>query len=324
MSTPAEVAAAARPERRTRPGLGLNVVVLVALLAVVVVGLETDRFVTVANAKAILTSASLVGIAALGLTLITIGGGAVSLAISQTVAAVGMVFLTTQSLGLWPAVAIALVTGALMTGLQGAIVGYAAANPIVLTIAASFAITGVATGLSGGESVHASGSGYDLLNSTPGGLALSVYVLIVLVGVVEWTLRRTSFGRVLYLVGENRRAARAAGLRVGRSISLAWLLAGALFAVTACFTAAFNTAANVNLGGTLTFDAIAAVLAGGTPISGGRGSAVRTLAGAVLIAAVSDILLLRGYSTGVQIMVKGLIVLFVVVLVHLRTRGRHA
>ena len=94
---------------------------------------------------------------------------------------------------------------------------------------------------------------------------------------------------------------------------MAWLGAGALFAVTAAFTAAFNTSANVNLGGTLTFDAIAAVLAGGTPISGGRGSALRTLAGAVLIAAVSDILLLRGYSTGVQVMVKGLIVLLVVV-----------
>jgi ribose/xylose/arabinose/galactoside ABC-type transport system permease subunit len=323
VSTPADVAAPARPEPRTRRGLGLNVIVVVALLVVAVVGLETDRFVTVANAKAIITSASLVGIAALGLTLITIGGGAVSLAISQTVAAVGMVFLTTQSLGLWPAVVLALLTGALVTGLQGAIVGYAAANPIVLTIAASFAITGVATGLSGGKSVHASGSGYDLLNSTPGGLALSVYVLIVLVGVVEWTLRRTSFGRVLYVIGENRRAARAAGLLVGRTTTVAWLGAGALFAVTACFTAAFNTAANVNLGGTLTFDAIAAVLAGGTPISGGRGSAVRTLAGALLIAAVSDILLLRGYSTGVQIMVKGLIVLFVVVVVHLRTRGRN-
>ena len=111
---------------------------------------------------------------------------------------------------------------------------------------------------------------------------------------------------------------------VGRTTTAAWLGAGALFAVTAAFTAAFNTSANVNLGGTLTFDAIAAVLAGGTPISGGRGSALRTLAGALLVAAVSDILLLRGYSTGVQVMVKGLIVLVVVVIVHLRTQERHA
>jgi ribose/xylose/arabinose/galactoside ABC-type transport system permease subunit len=324
VTAPAEAVAPPTPQRRAGSALALNAVVLGGVLLVLVIGLTTDRFVSVANAKAIITSASLVGIAALGLTLITIGGAAVSLAVSQTIAAVGMVFLTTQSLGLVPALVLALVTGALVTGLQGAIVGYAAANPVVLTIAASFAITGVATGLSGGKSVHPSGSGYDVLNSTPGGVALSVYVLLALVLVVEWTLRRTVFGRTLYLVGENRGAARAAALPVGRTTSLAWLGAGVLFAVTACFTAAFNTAANVDLGGTLTFDAIAAVLAGGTPISGGRGSAVRTLAGAVLIAAVSDILLLRGYSTGVQVMVKGLIVLLVVVLVHVRARGRYS
>jgi ribose/xylose/arabinose/galactoside ABC-type transport system permease subunit len=326
LSTPARLEAAAPEQspRRSRTTVVTNVVVVVAVLAAIVVALSTDRFVTVANVKAILTSASLVGIAALGLTLITIGGSAVSLAISPTVAAAGMIFLSAQSLGLVPALVIAVVVGAVITGLQGAVVGYGAANPVLLTIAASFAIAGLATGISGGETVSPTGTGYDLLNATPGGVALCVYVLIVLTLVLEWTLRRTAFGRSLYLIGENRRAARSAGLPVGRTTAVAWLGAGVLFAVTAAFTAAFNTSANVNLGGTLTFDAIAAVLAGGTPIAGGRGSALRTLAGAVLIAAVSDILLLRGYSTGVQIMVKGLIVLVVVVLVHLRTKGRQA
>ncbi|GID30374.1 ABC transporter permease [Paractinoplanes brasiliensis] len=307
-----------------RPGLVVDGVLLLAVLAAIVLALTTDRFLTVANAKAILTSASLVGIAALGLTLITIGGSAVSLAISPSVAAVGMIFLSAQSLGLIPALVLAVACGTLITGLQGAVVGYAGANPVILTIAASFAITGIATGVSGGSTVSPTASGYDHLNATPGGVALSVYVLIALALIVEWTLRRTGFGRSLYLIGENRRAARAAGLPVGRTTAVAWVGAGALFAVTAAFTAAFNTSANVNLGGTLTFDAIAAVLAGGTAIAGGRGSALRTLAGAVLIAAASDILLLRGYSTGVQIMVKGVIVLVVVVTVHLRTRGSRA
>jgi ribose/xylose/arabinose/galactoside ABC-type transport system permease subunit len=320
---PAGVTSDGRSRQRSRSDTAIDAIVVVAVLAVVVVGLSTHRFATLDNAKAIITSASLVGIAALGLTLVTIGGSAVSLAISPTIAAVGMIFLSGQSLGLVPALVLAIVAGALVTGVQGAVVGYAGANPVVLTIAASFAIAGLATGISGGTSVSPSGTGYDRLNATPGGVALSVYVLIGLTLTVEWVLRHTGFGRSLYLVGENRPAARAAGMVVGRITTVAWLGAGALFAVTAVFTAAFNTAANVNLGGTLTFDAIAAVLAGGTAISGGRGSALRTLAGAVLIAAVSDILLLRGYSTGVQIMVKGLIVLAVVVLVHLRTAGRN-
>src|SRR5690242_1586463 len=88
---------------RSRTELAVDLLVVLAVVAVVVVGLATHRFATVANAKAIVTSASLVGIAALGLSLITIGGSAVTLALSQTVAAVGMVFLAAQSLGLVPA-----------------------------------------------------------------------------------------------------------------------------------------------------------------------------------------------------------------------------
>ncbi len=85
------------------------------------------------------------------------------------------------------------------------------------------------------------------------------------------------------------------------------------------FLASFNTSANTALGGNLTLDAIAAVLAGGTAIAGGRGSALRTLGGAVLISVISDVLLLRGFSTGPQILVKGVLVLAVVVTVHLRS-----
>ncbi|GEP35138.1 sugar ABC transporter permease [Nocardioides szechwanensis] len=295
-------------------------VALVVIAALLVLGAATPRFFSYDNARAILTSASLVGIAALGLTLMVIVGTSVSLAVSQTASVCAMVFLATQSWGLVGALVAAVAAGAAATAIQGMVVGYGEANPIVLTIAASFALTGIATWATGGLSVAPSGKDYVHLNATPAGIALSVYVLVGLTVVVELALRHTTWGRTLYLTGENRVAARAAGLPVGRTITLAWLGAGGLIAVAAAFSGAFNTTANVNTGGTLTFDAIAAVLAGGTAITGGSGSAVRTLIGAVLIAAVADILLLRGYSTGVQIAVKGLIVLLVVVVIHLRSR----
>ncbi|WP_053847208.1 ABC transporter permease [Streptomyces sp. NRRL B-24085] len=297
-----------------------DVVAALALVALLVLGAATHRFYTFDNLRAVLTSASLVGIAALGLTLIVIAGTSVSLAISETASVCAMVFLATQSWSLVPSLLATLAAGAAITALQGLAVGYGEANPIVLSIAAGFALVGVATWVTGGSSVAPRGAGYIHLNATPGGIALSVYVLVAFTVLLELLLRRSGFGRTLYLTGENRRAATAAGLAVGRTITVAWLLAGALFAVAASFSGAFNTTANVNLGGTLTFDAIAAVLAGGTPIAGGSGSAVRTLCGAVLIAALSDVLLLRGYSTGAQVMVKGLIVLVIVVVVHLRSR----
>ncbi|WP_215452568.1 ABC transporter permease [Streptomyces sp. ATCC 21386] len=297
-----------------------DAVAALALVALLVLGAVTDRFYTFDNLRAVFTSASLVGIAALGLTLIVIAGTSVSLAISETASVCAMVFLVTQSWGLVPSLLATLAVGAAITALQGLAVGYGEANPIVLSIAAGFALVGVATWVTGGTSVAPQGAGYIHLNATPGGIALSVYVLVVFTVLLELLLRRSGFGRTLYLTGENRRAATAAGLAVGRTITIAWLLAGALFAVAASFSGAFNTTTNINLGGTLTFDAIAAVLVGGTPIAGGSGSAVRTLCGAVLIAALSDVLLLRGYSTGAQVLVKGLIVLAVVVVVHLRSR----
>jgi len=307
------------PSRRRFPGYGVGLAILLVPLAVVVA--TTPRFLSLDNARAILASAALVGITAVGATLVMIAGSAVSLATSQTATVAAMLFLSTQDLGLAVALLVALASGVALTAAQGAVIGYWDANPIVLTIAAGFALGGTATWFSRGTPVYPEGSAYAALNATPVGLPLAVYVLLGATVLAEWLLRRTTAGRQLYLVGENRTAARAAGLPVGRVMVIAWAAFGACVATTGVFLAAFTTSATVTLGGTLTLDAIAAVLVGGTAIAGGRGSAVRTLGGAVLIAVISDVLLLRGYSTGVQILVKGLLVLGVVVAVHVRTAG---
>jgi ribose/xylose/arabinose/galactoside ABC-type transport system permease subunit len=299
--------------------LGWRVGLAVVLLLLLAVALTTNRFLSLDNARAILASTAFVGITAVGATLVMIGGSAVSLATSQTATVAAMLFLATQGLGLPVAVGVAATAGVVLTALPGAAIGFWHANPIVLTIATGFAITGAATWFSGGTPVYPSAKAFDVLNSTPLSLPLAVYVLISVTVVAQWVLRRTTAGRHLYLIGENRAAARAAGLPVGRVTVIAWAFFGLCIALTGMFLAAFNTSATVTLGGTLTLDAIAAVLVGGTAIAGGRGSAVRTLGGAVLISVISDVLLLRGFSTGAQILVKGILVLAVVIIVHLRT-----
>jgi len=296
---------------------------LIALVALAGLAVTTHRFLSLDNARAILASTAFVGITAVGATLVMIAGSGVSLATSQTATVAGMFFLATQQYGLVTAVPVALVTGVALTGLQGAVIGYWHANPIVLTIAAGFAIGGTTTWFSGGTPVYPEVVAYEVLNSTPLGLPVAVYVLLGVTVLAQFTLRGTTPGRQLYLIGSNRAAARAAGLPVGRVTVIAWAFFGACIALTGVFLASFNTSATATLGGTLTLDAIAAVLVGGTAISGGRGSAVRTLAGAVLIAVISDVLLLRGFSTGIQILVKGILVLAVVVIVHLRATRSH-
>jgi simple sugar transport system permease protein/ribose transport system permease protein len=296
----------------------LTLLLGVVFLALVPLAVTTDRFLSVANGRAIVASAAFVGITAIGATLVMITGSAVSLAASQTASVVAMLFLSTLGHGLPVAVVLSLLCGVAITAVQGLAVGYWEANPIVLTIAAGFAIGGIAVWRSGGTPVFAENDSYDVLNSTVLGLPVAAYVLVLVAVLAEWVLRRTTAGRQMYLVGENRAAARAAGIPVGRVVTLAWALFGLCIATTGVFLASFHTSATGSLGGALTLDAISAVLVGGTAIAGGRGSALRTLAGAVLISLIANLLLIRGYSTGVQILAQGLLVLVVVVLVHLR------
>jgi ribose/xylose/arabinose/galactoside ABC-type transport system permease subunit len=306
--------------RRRRPGpVGVGTAVVV--LAAVVAGATTERFFSLSNARAILASTASVGITAIGATLVMIAGSTVSLAVSQTATVAAMIFLSAQQLGLAVAIMLALACGVAITALQGAIIGFWAANPIVLTIAAGFAIGGMSTWISGGATVYPRVTAFKGLNSTPLGLPLAVYVLLAVTVLAQWILRRTTVGRQMYLVGENRAAARAAGLPVGRATVIAWAFFGGCIALTGVFLAAFNTSANSSLGGSLSLDAIAAVLVGGTAIGGGEGSALRTLGGAVLISVISDLLLLRGFSTGIQLLVKGILVLLVVIAVHVRSTG---
>ena len=133
-------------------------------------------------------------------------------------------------------------------------------------------------------------------------------------------MRLTTIGRQVPLVGENPRAARAAGLPVTRVTVFAWTMFGVMSGVGAAFLGAFNRQANISLAGNLTFDVIAAVLVGGIAIAGGRGSAIGALLGAVAISAITNLLLLRGFDTGAQLLVKGLIVVLIVVALQLRTR----
>ncbi len=103
---------------------------------------------------------------------------------------------------------------------------------------------------------------------------------------------------------------------------MVFLLAGVCASVTGMLLASFNHGASLLLNrGTLNYDAIAATLIGGTAIAGGRGSVWRTLMGVVLIAIITDLVLLRGYSLGAQIFFKGLIMMAFVLLIHLRSRS---
>ena len=296
-----------------------------ALVAVfVLVGaFTTQGFLTAGNFRSILTSTAFVGIIAVGSTLIMIGGSLFSVSLGMTAALTSILFMYSLQFGFVPAVFVALLAGTVVFMMQGAIIGTIGANPIIVTIGAGAIQEGVIGWLSPGDVVPPSGADIDFLARPVFGLPPSVYVFLAVALVAHYCTRQTRFGMQLYMLGENQAAARAAGLPVAGLTTAAFAVAGFCVAIAGILIAGFTKNVNLQVQGTYTFDVIAAILVGGTAVTGGKGSVARTVVGALIIATIADILLLRGASTGMQILVKGLIVIVVVVLLHLaRREGR--
>jgi ribose/xylose/arabinose/galactoside ABC-type transport system permease subunit len=306
-------------ERRVTPfGVFLAIAVAVAAVAAV----TTDGFLTVANLKAILFTGSFVGIAAVGTSVLMLGGNLFSLSLGTTISVAAITFLSALRHGMAAAIVLTLLLGLAIFAVQGAIVGVFEANPIIVSIAAGAVQTGVVTWLTAGTQVVASGSGraYQTLGGSLLGIPFGFYVLVGFTLLTSFVMQRTTFGRVVYLVGENRRAARTAGLRIWAVTTGAFAVCGLAAACAGIVLGAFNGTATLSIGGSYTYDAVAATLVGGTAIQGGHGSVWRAFFGAFFIASVTDLLLLRGYSTGVQILVEGIAVVIVVVLVQVAAR----
>lgn len=288
-------------------------VVLLALAAA-----TTDGFWTSTNLRSVLFSGALVGIIATGLTLITLSGSFVSLSLGITAAVSAIWFVSALDLGIGLAILTTLALGGGICAAQGVLVGFWGANPIIVTIGAGVVQSGMIQWLTGGASiVPPADSSYRFLTDLVLGVPVAFYVLVAVALIIEFMLRRTVLGRTMFLVGANQAAARAAAISIPIATVSAFAIAGACAACTGVLLGATNESADLNLEGNLTFDSIAAVLVAGTAITGGHGSAVRSAVGALGIAAITSVVLLRGYDPGVRVLVEGVIVLAVVIAAHL-------
>lgn len=292
--------------------------VMIAVIALAAV--TTPGFFTLGNGQAIIASMVFVGMVATGMTLVMVSGAFVSLALATTATICAMIFMASLPLGLPVALVLTVAAGALTGAMQGLVIGGWGANPIIVTIAAAALLEGVAVALSQGATINPTGgTAYQMLNARLLGLPVGFYVLVALVLATEAMLRFTSLGRMIYLVGDSRAAARAAGLPVEGIGTAVFALAGACAALAGIFMASFNHSASLLLSrGTLSYDAIAAVLIGGAAIGGGRGTVFRTMLGVAIIAIVTDLVLLRGFSTGAQILLKGTVMIAFALAVHFR------
>lgn len=292
----------------------LDAIRLLALAAMVAVGLLTPGFLSKINIFSILTAASFTGCVAVGMTFITLGGNVVSFSLGVTLSAATIVFTASLPFGLPVAILAALVFAAAVTATQGWLVGYFSANPIIISLAALSTITGLGTWITGGQGVYPHSREGELLRGTIGHLPVPVVVCLGLMLVGQLIVTRTSFGRRLIMVGSNRKAAEIVGARpVGTTVG-AYLLAGLATGVAAILISARYRSGDFELGNGYDYAAISALLVGGNAIQGGAGSPLRALIGALGIATIQSLLVLWGLSTQLQYLVVGLAVLLAIVL----------
>lgn len=318
----------AQEARKRRPWHGLPVsrlaVVRVALLAAIAVfAALTPGFLTVPSLTTLLTTTSFVGCIAIAMTFVTLSGNVMSFALGATAAVSAVVFVHVLNMaGYFTAVIAALAAGALISGAQGVLIGGLRANPIIVSIAANVLIYGCAQWLTRNETAHVLNPADTLLlRGKLFGLPVEFIVFVVATIAAQLLLSLTIFGRNLFYIGSGFRAAEAVGLPTVRTTIGAYVWAGLFSAVTGMTLASRFTQANMEFALRYDYDAIAAVLVGGTAILGGSGSMLRTFVGVIAIGVIQVLLLLHGLREEWRILATGLIVLAVIVLYSSRRRN---
>jgi ribose transport system permease protein len=195
-------------------------------------------------------------------------------------------------------------------------------SPVITTLAAGAAMIGIVAWKTNAGTVTFGDRSVNWLGADrPLGLPVQVYYFLAATIVVQLWLSRTIGGRRVVLTGANPKTAALSGIATKRVALLSFCIFSAGCALAGLLAVSQAGSASSSFLSSLTIDAITAVLVGGTAIQGGRGSALRSAGGAVLLALVQNVMLLRGYSFGASSTVEGVIVVIVVLTLNARNRG---
>ncbi|WP_405009989.1 ABC transporter permease [Kitasatospora sp. NBC_01539] len=296
---------ASEPVRRN---LGLATV----LVALVVIGVfsASDQFLTSGNILNILTQASAIGVIALGMTFVIIGGGIdLSVGALTALAAVWCTTVATQEFGATGMVFTAVLVGTLAGTVNGLLVAYGRLVPFIATLAMMVGARGLATKISDKQTQPVE---VDAINRFAEAKVVGIPALVLVfaaVAVAGWVLlNRTTFGRRTVAVGGNAEAARLAGINVRRQTVYLYALCGLCCGIAAVMVVAQANAGSSGQGDLYELDAISAAIIGGTALTGGRGSVVGSLMGVLAFTTITNLFILNNLPTEVQNIVKGAII----------------
>ncbi|MDX3974382.1 ABC transporter permease subunit [Shinella sp.] len=302
------------------------------LLLVGILALSNEFFLTPGNISNVLLQTSINGVLAIGMTFVILTRG-IDLSVGSVVALAGMVsasFVTSSATagiaGAPYPMVVALAAGILVGVCCGALVGLIVSRFSVPAFVATLGMLSAARGATliygGGKPVPGLSPDFRWIGTgNIFGIPMPVILLAVVFAVSWWVLTRTRFGRYIYAVGGNPHAAKTSGLNVTRIRFLVYVISGALSGLAGMILSARTGSALPQAGIAYELDAIAAVVIGGTSLSGGVGRVTGTLIGALIIGVMNNGLDLMGIQSYYQQVLKGALIVGAVMLDQKRNQG---
>ncbi|WP_298823879.1 ribose ABC transporter permease [uncultured Planococcus sp.] len=288
------------------------------ILIIVIITILNPGFLSVSNLMNVLRQVSINALIAFGMTFVILTGG-IDLSVGATLALTGAVSAGMMASGVDPifAMLLGLLLGAVLGAINGVIIAKGKVAPFIATLATMTIYRGLTlvytdgrpiSGLGDSLTFQMLGKGYFL------GIPIPVVTMIVSFAILYFILKKTTFGRRVYAVGGNEEASILSGINADRIKIYVYSLLGLLAALASLILTSRLNSAQPTAGEMFELDAIAAVVLGGTSLTGGRGWIVGTLIGALIIGVLNNGLNLIGVPSFFQQVVKGAVILLAVLL----------
>ena len=291
-----------------------GVFVFTALL-LIFAAIFIDGFASVDNITDVFNRAAPIGIVAVGMTFVVISANYLDLSVVAQVATSAVLLIAVSNsnnmfLGMALGVLVAIAYGVV----NGVAVGVFRANAVIVTLSTTFIGLGLLRWASGGSIYFGDPDGVIATfgKTEIGPFPLAMLVLIVVTLVMHFVLTNTTFGFLIKSFGSNREATRLAGVNTPLVVIGAFTVSALGALLGGWVLAAFSNTAVSSMSDGFDFEALAAIIVGGTSVFGGKGSVLRTLLGVVFVSALTNIMVLSGYGFGYQQMAIGALIVLAV------------
>ncbi len=291
-----------------RYGLLLSFIVLSLVIAML-----TPNFLSAQNLLNVLRQSAIIGIMAIGTTFVIVGGG-FDISVGSTLALCAALTLGLQSSMHWAlAAGIALFVGAFIGLVNGFLAAKIRIVPIITTLGTMTIIRGLVYLYTKGYPISGTQPVFEFIGSGYiWGFPVPVIIFLVMVAFWQFVLSKTQLGRYSCAIGGNKEATRLAGVPVDFYHIMTFVIGGLMAAMSGVVYASRLFSATPLAGQGYDLDAIAAVVIGGTSVSGGEGTVVGSMIGVLLLTVVSNAFNLLGVPVFIQYLIKGFIILVVV------------